>query len=64
MSARAVSSATIAFGLVSIPIKLYAATHSMAVRFHLLHAADRSRLQQHYNRAARPAAHVAPIKPR
>ncbi len=47
MSARAVSSATIAFGLVSIPIKLYAATQSKAVRFHLLHAADRSRLQQH-----------------
>ncbi len=49
MSARAVSSATIAFGLVSIPIKLYAATQSKAVRFHLLHAADRSRLQQHYS---------------
>ncbi len=49
MSARAVSSATIAFGLVSIPIKLYAATQSKALRFHLLHAADRSRLQQHYS---------------
>ncbi len=48
MSARAVSSATIAFGLVSILIKLYAATRSKAVRFHLLHAADRCRLQQHY----------------
>ncbi len=48
MSARAVSSATIAFGLVSIPIKLYAATRSKTVRFHLLHAADRCRLQQHY----------------
>ncbi len=48
MSARAVSSVTIAFGLVSIPIKLYAATRSKTVRFHLLHAADHSRLQQHY----------------
>lgn len=49
MSARAVSSATIAFGLVSIPVKLYAAAQSKAVRFNLLHAADRSRLQQHYS---------------
>ncbi|TPV92781.1 MAG: Ku protein [Myxococcales bacterium FL481] len=48
MAARATSSATIAFGLVSIPIKVYTATSSKAVRFSMLHAADKARLKQHY----------------
>lgn len=48
MAARATSSATISFGLVSIPIKVYAATSSKAVRFSMLHEADKSRLKQSY----------------
>jgi DNA end-binding protein Ku len=46
MAARAISSATISFGLVSIPVKLYAATQSRAVHFNMIHATDRSRLKQ------------------
>lgn len=37
MAARATASATISFGLVSIPIKLYTATSSDGVSFHMLH---------------------------
>ncbi len=48
MAARATSSATISFGLVSIPIKVYAATSSKAVRFSMLHEVDKSRLKQTY----------------
>ena len=49
MPARSISSLTIAFGLVAIPVKLYSATvSSERVRFHLLHAKDGSRLQQQY----------------
>ena len=49
MAARSLSSLTIAFGLVSIPVKLYSATvGSERPRFHLLHAKDGSRLKQQY----------------
>ena len=48
MAARATSSGTISFGLVSIPVKLYPATRSKAVHFNMLHATDRSRLKQQY----------------
>jgi len=48
MPARATSSGTISFGLVSIPVKLYPATRSKSVHFNMLHAADRSRLKQQY----------------
>jgi len=49
MPARSISSLTIAFGLVAIPVKLYSATvSSERVRFHLLHAKDGSRLKQQY----------------
>jgi DNA end-binding protein Ku len=48
MAARATSSGTISFGLVSIPVKLYSATRSKSVHFNMLHAADRSRLKQQY----------------
>lgn len=48
MAARAISSGTISFGLVSIPIKVYPATRSRSVSFNLLHAADKSRLKQQY----------------
>ncbi len=48
MPARAISSGTISFGLVSIPIKVYAASQSKTVRFSMLHETDKSRLKQQY----------------
>src|SRR5690348_17420633 len=49
MAARALSSVTISFGMVSIPVKLYAATQAQsAISFNLLHAACGSRLKQQY----------------
>ena len=49
MVARAIASATVSFGLVSIPVKLYsAAEHSSEVHFNMLHAKDGSRLKQQY----------------
>jgi DNA end-binding protein Ku len=44
-SARAIWSGTISFGLVSIPVRLYTATQSHDVHFHLLHKKDGVRLQ-------------------
>jgi DNA end-binding protein Ku len=47
--ARAISTATISFGLVSIPVKLYSATQAAAgVSFNLLHDKCGSRLKQQY----------------
>src|SRR5665811_128027 len=47
--ARAIAGATISFGLVSIPVKLYSATQASAgVSFNLLHAKCGSRLKQQY----------------
>ncbi len=46
MAARSSGSTTISFGLVSIPIKLYTATQSQSVGFHMLHAECGSRLKQ------------------
>jgi len=48
MAARATSSGTISFGLVSIPIKVYPATRSKSVHFNMLHEKDHSRLKQQY----------------
>jgi DNA end-binding protein Ku len=49
MAARAISSLTLSFGLVSIPVKLYSATQaSGAVAFNLLHKGCGSRLRQQY----------------
>ncbi|MEX2206399.1 MAG: Ku protein [Myxococcota bacterium] len=48
MAARAVSSGTISFGLVSIPIKVFTATSSKDVHFSMLHAKEKSRLKQQY----------------
>src|SRR5215471_13693597 len=49
MAARSISSLTISFGLVAIPVKLYTATQSSsAVSFNLLHKKDGSRLRQQY----------------
>lgn len=42
---RAIWSGTISFGLVSIPVRLYTATQSHDVHFHLLHKSDGVRLQ-------------------
>src|SRR5438309_8799841 len=42
---RAIWSGTISFGLVSIPVRLYTATESHDVHFHLLHKKDGVRLQ-------------------
>ena len=42
---RAIWSGTISFGLVSIPVRLYTATESQDVHFHLLHKRDGVRLQ-------------------
>lgn len=52
MPARATSSGTISFGLVSIPVKVYSATQSKAVRFNMLRQRDKSRLKQQYVAAA------------
>ena len=54
MAARAISSGTISFGLVSIPIKVFTATSGKDVHFSMLHAKDKSRLK--HSTSARPAA--------
>lgn len=48
MPAHAIASGTISFGLVSVPVKLYAATKSKSVSFNLLHGKEKSRLRQQY----------------
>jgi len=49
MGARAIGSGTISFGLVSIPVKLYASAQPQAtISFNLLHATCKSRLKQQY----------------
>jgi len=48
MPARAIQSATISFGLVSIPTKLYTAASSESVSFHYLHAKCSGRMKQQY----------------
>ena len=46
MPPRSLSSATISFGLVTIPVRVHAATAvSAGVSFHLLHAKDGVRLR-------------------
>ena len=52
MPARSNASATICFGLVSIPIKIYTATQTKSVRFNMLDPRDKSRVKQHYVSAA------------
>ena len=49
MSARAISSGNISFGLVSIPVKLYStAQPGSGISFNLLHRKCNSRLKQQY----------------
>lgn len=45
MAARAISSGTISFGLVSIPVKLYVAASAKTVSFHQLHEVCGSRIK-------------------
>jgi DNA end-binding protein Ku len=46
MPARAIGSATVSFGLVSIPVRLYVATHSEQPSFNLIHSVCKSRIKQ------------------
>jgi DNA end-binding protein Ku len=46
MPARAISSGTISFGLVSIPVKLFTAASSEQIRFNMLHKKCGSRIKQ------------------
>jgi DNA end-binding protein Ku len=46
MAARSIGSGTISFGLVSIPVRLFVATHSEQPAFNLLHAECGSRIKQ------------------
>lgn len=46
MAARSIGSATISFGLVSIPIRLYVATHSERLSFNMLHDVCGTRIKQ------------------
>src|SRR5258708_9309008 len=49
MSARAISTGSISFGLVSIPVKLYSTNQpSAGISFNLLHKKCNSRLKQQY----------------
>jgi DNA end-binding protein Ku len=45
MAARSIWNGTITFGMVNVPIKLYTATESKGVQFHLVHARDGSRIE-------------------
>src|SRR5215467_950723 len=46
MPPRSIAAASITFGLVSIPVRLFPATSSKAISFNLLHGKDHSRIQQ------------------
>src|SRR5262245_29338517 len=49
MPARAIGTATVSFGLVSIPVKLYSATQpSAGISFNMLHDKCQTRLKQQY----------------
>lgn len=48
MAARSSGTGTISFGLVTIPVKMYSATTSHGIGFHLLHKKCGTRLKQQY----------------
>jgi DNA end-binding protein Ku len=49
MPARSIATATISFGLVTVPVRVYPATRiSAGLSFHMLHAKDKVRLKQQY----------------
>jgi DNA end-binding protein Ku len=45
MAARSIWNGTITFGMVNVPVKLYTATESKSIHFHLVHARDGSRIE-------------------
>src|SRR5919198_2032489 len=45
MAPKSIWNGTIAFGLVTVPIKVYSATESKTVRFHEVHESDGSRIE-------------------
>jgi DNA end-binding protein Ku len=45
VAARSIWNGTIAFGMVSVPVKLHTATESKTIHFHLVHARDGSRIE-------------------
>jgi DNA end-binding protein Ku len=45
MAARSIWNGTITFGMVNVPVKLYTATESKTIHFHLVHARDGSRIE-------------------
>ena len=54
MPARSIGSGTISFGLVSIPIRVYVATHSEQLSFNMLHASCGTRIKQRMRLCAFP----------
>jgi DNA end-binding protein Ku len=52
MAPRAIASGTVSFGLVSIPVKVYTATASQKVHFHMLDQKTGGRVKQQYVSAA------------
>ena len=49
MPARSIASATISFGLVSVPVNLYSSSESKtSISFNMLHKKCSSRLKQQY----------------
>jgi DNA end-binding protein Ku len=49
MAARSIATASISFGLVTVPVRIYPATRTSAgLSFHLLHEKDHARLRQQY----------------
>ena len=48
MPPHAISSGTISFGLVSVPVKLFSATQSKGISFNQLHSKDHARMRQQY----------------
>jgi DNA end-binding protein Ku len=49
MAARSIATASISFGLVTVPVRIYPATRASAgLSFHLLHEKDNARLKQQY----------------
>jgi DNA end-binding protein Ku len=45
MAPRSIWNGTITFGMVNVPVKLYSATESKSIHFHLVHARDGSRVE-------------------
>jgi hypothetical protein len=58
---KSMATATISFGLVTVPVRLYSAAESTAaISFNLLHAKDHSRLRQQSQRLFAASAGIPP----